>query len=75
MVWAEPLFAKAKDRHGLRRLRLRSLLNASIQGLFIVAGQNLKRHLAATSRDRCQVPCRCHLALSWEPWRASLVPG
>ena len=31
-VWVEPLFAEAKDWHGLRRLRLRGLLNANIQG-------------------------------------------
>jgi hypothetical protein len=29
-VWVEPLFAEAKDWHGLRRLRLRGLLNANI---------------------------------------------
>jgi hypothetical protein len=47
-VWVEPLFAEAKEWHGLRRLRLRGLLNANIQGLLIAAGQNLKRLLAAT---------------------------
>ena len=47
-VWVEPLFAEAKEWHGLRRLRLRGLLNANIQGLLIAAGQNLKRFLAAT---------------------------
>jgi hypothetical protein len=31
-VWVEPLFAEAKEWHGLRRLRLRGLLNANIQG-------------------------------------------
>ncbi len=45
-VWVEPLFAEAKDWHGLRRLRLRGLMNANIQGLLIAAGQNLKRFLA-----------------------------
>jgi hypothetical protein len=47
-VWVEPLFAEAKEWHGLRRLRLRGLLNANIQGLLIAAGQNLKRFLVAT---------------------------
>ena len=37
-VWVEPLFAEAKEWHGLRRLRLRGLLNANIQGLLIAAG-------------------------------------
>jgi hypothetical protein len=45
-VWVEPLFAEAKLWHGLRRLRLRGLLNANIQGLLIAAGQNLKRLLS-----------------------------
>ena len=39
-VWVEPLFAEAKEWHGLRRLRLRGLPNANIQGLLIAAGQN-----------------------------------
>jgi hypothetical protein len=45
-VWVEPLFAEAKAWHGLRRLRLRGLHNANIQGLLIAAGQNLKRLLS-----------------------------
>jgi hypothetical protein len=31
-VWVEPLFAEAKEWHCVRRLRLRGLLNANIQG-------------------------------------------
>jgi hypothetical protein len=42
-AWVEPLFAEAKEWHSLRRLRLRGLLNANIQGLLIAAGQNMKR--------------------------------
>ena len=38
-VWVEPLFAEAKEWHGLRRLRLRGLLNANIQGLLIAAAE------------------------------------
>jgi CheY-like chemotaxis protein len=37
-VWVEPLFAEAKEWHGLRRLCLRGLRNANIQGLLIAAG-------------------------------------
>ena len=48
-VWVEPLFAEANEWHGLRRLRLRGLGNANIQGSLIAAGQNLKR-LVATIR-------------------------
>ena len=39
-VWVEPSFAKLKEWYGLRRLRLRGLMNANIQGLLIAAGQN-----------------------------------
>ena len=56
-VWVEPLFAEAKEWHGLRRLRLRGLLNANIQGLLIAAGQNLKRLLATTGWGRRHAPC------------------
>jgi hypothetical protein len=36
---------EAKEWHGLRRLRLRGLMNANIRGLLIAAGLNLKRWL------------------------------
>ena len=65
-VWVEPLFAEAKEWHGLRRLRLRGLLNANIQGLLIAAGQNLKRFLAATGWGRRNAPCGSLLALPTE---------
>jgi IS5 family transposase len=45
-VWVEPLFAEAKDWHGLRRFRLRGLENVNIQAQLIAAGQNLKRLLS-----------------------------
>jgi hypothetical protein len=56
-VWVEPLFAEAKDWHGLRRFRLRGLDNVNIEGLLIAAGQNLKRLLAATDWGRRDAPC------------------
>jgi transposase len=62
-VWVEPLFAEAKAWHGLRRLRLRGLLNANMQGLLIATGQNLKRLLAATGWGRRHAPCGSLLAL------------
>jgi len=49
-VWVEPLFAEAKDWHGLRRFRLRRLEKVNIEALLIAAGQNIKRLVAA--RDR-----------------------
>ena len=73
-VWVEPLFAEAKDWHGLRRLRLRGLLNANIQGLLIAAGQNLKRFLAATGWGRRHAPCGSLVALPKEPqWLVATV--
>ena len=45
-VWVEPLFAEAKQWHGLSRFRLRGVHNVNIEGVLIAAGQNLKRYLA-----------------------------
>jgi hypothetical protein len=59
----------------LRRLRLRGLLNANIQGLLIAAGQNLKRLLAATGWGRRRAPCGSLLALPGEPGQLSLFQG
>jgi len=44
-VWVEPLFAEAKDWHGLRRFRLRLLWRVNCEALRIATGQNLKRLL------------------------------
>ena len=55
-VWVEPLFAEAKDWHGLRRFRLRGVANVNIGGLLIAAGQNPKRLLAATGWGRRHGP-------------------
>ena len=74
-VWVEPLFAEAKEWHGLRRLRLRGLLHANIQGLLIAAGQNLKRLLAATGWGRRHAPCGSLVALPMRPERLSAVSG
>ena len=45
-VWIEPLFGEAKERHGLRRFRLRGLEKVNTEALMIASGQNLKRLLA-----------------------------
>ena len=74
-VWVEPLFAEGKAWHGLRRLRLRGLINANIQGLLIAAGQNLKRFLAATGWGRRHAPCGSLLAPPAESERLSVVYG
>jgi transposase len=51
-VWIEPLFGEAKQWHGMRRFRLRGLQKVNIEGLFIAAGQNLKRLLSAQGWGR-----------------------
>ena len=37
-VWVEPLFAGAKDRHGMRRLGLRGLEKVNAEALMVAAG-------------------------------------
>ena len=51
-VWVEPLFAEAKDWHGLRRFRLRGAPKVNIQAQLIAAGQNLKRLLSTEGWGR-----------------------
>jgi hypothetical protein len=72
-VWVEPLFAEAKEWHGLRRFRLRGLDNVNSEGLFVAAGQNLKRFLAATGWGRRHAPCGSLMALPKPPRRSAAV--
>lgn len=51
-AWIEPLFGEAKQWHGMRQFRLRGLPKVNIEGLFIAAGQNLKRLLSARGWGR-----------------------
>jgi Transposase DDE domain len=44
-VWVEPLFAEAKEWHGLRRFRLRGHENVNNEALLVAVGQVLKRFL------------------------------
>jgi len=55
-VWVEPLFAEAKQWHGLTQFRLRGLHNVNMQGLLVASGQNLKRYLAARGWGRRSGP-------------------
>src|SRR5207253_8234760 len=55
-VWMEPLFAEAKDWHGLRRFRLRLLWEVNSESLRIAAGQNLKRLLKKRGWGRRPFP-------------------
>jgi hypothetical protein len=62
-VWVEPLFGEAKDWHGLRRFRLRSLAKVNIEALLVAAGQNLKHWLTA-ARWKRRSPPGARLALA-----------
>jgi hypothetical protein len=55
-VWVEPLFAEAKDWHGLRRFRLRGLERVNGEALLIAAGQNVKRLLSRWGWGRRPFP-------------------
>jgi transposase len=55
-VWVEPLFAEAKQWHGLTRFRLRGLPKVNIEALLIAAGQNLKRLLGRRGWGRRPFP-------------------
>jgi hypothetical protein len=67
-VWIEPLFAEAKQWHGLAKFRLRRLWRVNIQTLMIAAGQNLKRYLAARGWGRRHGPTGS-LCASFQPNR------
>ena len=55
-VWVEPLFAEAKDWHGLRRFRLRGLERVNVETLLTATGQNLKRLLSRRGWGRRPYP-------------------
>ena len=55
-VCVEPLFAEAKEWHGLRRSRLRGLEKVNSQALLMAAGQNLKRLLSQWGWGRRPFP-------------------
>src|SRR6266536_1680317 len=61
-VWVEPLFAEAKDWHGLRRFRLRLLWRVNIEALRIATGQNLKRLLKKRGWGRRPFPTEAFCA-------------
>lgn len=55
-VWVEPLFAEAKEWHGLYRFRLHRLWRVNIEALLIGAGQNVKRLLSRWGWGRRPFP-------------------
>ena len=70
-----PLFAEAKQWHGLGRFRLRGLANVNVEGLLVAAGQNLKRFLAATGWGRRRAPCGSLVALLGQPRAVAALFG
>ena len=72
-VWLEPLFAEAKDWHGLRRFRLRLLWRVNCEALRIAAGQNLKRLLKKRGWGRRPFPVEALCASFWDLLRDVLV--
>ena len=63
-VWVEPLFAEAKDWHGMRRFRLRRLWRVNCEAQIIAAGQNLKRLLQKRGWGRRPFPTQAVAALA-----------
>ena len=74
-IWVEPLFAEAKDWHGLRRFRLRRLEQVNMEALFIAAGQNVKRFLAHAGWGRRPFPSgAAGIVLPALPHRPAFMP-
>jgi hypothetical protein len=63
-VWVEPLFAEAKEWHGLRRFRLRCLSRVNCEALLTATGQNLKRLLQQRGWGRRPLPSGAALAVT-----------
>ncbi|EFH89035.1 IS1182 family transposase [Ktedonobacter racemifer] len=55
-VWVEPLFAEAKDWHGMRRFRLRRLWRVNCEAQVIAAGHNLQQLLKKRGWGRRPFP-------------------
>jgi len=67
-VWVEPLFAEAKEWHGMRRFRLRKLRKVNMEALIVAAGQNIKRLLGASRRGPRSLPQAAALRLPEPPF-------
>jgi hypothetical protein len=70
-VWVEPLFAEAKEWHGLRRFRLRRLWRVNIEALLTASGQNLKCLLCQRGWGRRPLPSGAALAVPPVPQAAT----
>jgi transposase len=67
-VWVEPLFAEAKDWHGMRRFRLRRLWRVNCEALMIATGQNLKRLLKKRGWGRRPFPAEAGGVMASPDW-------
>jgi len=76
-VWVEPLFAEAKDWHGMRRFRLRLFWRVNCEALRIAAGQNLKRLLKKRGLGHRPFPAEavCALFLAAGGWLTRISVG
>jgi hypothetical protein len=73
-VWVEPLFAEAKQWHGMRRLRLRQLWRVNCEALVVASGQNLKRLLQKRGWGRRPFPAQAMALMPPESSQAELMP-
>jgi transposase len=73
-VWVEPLFAEAKDWHGMRRFRLRYLWRVNCEALLIASGQNLKRLLQKRGWGRRPLPSGAAIHLVFICWLLQVHP-
>jgi transposase len=72
-VWVEPLFAEAKDWHGMRRFRLRRLWRVNGEALITASGQNLKRLLRKRGWGRRPFPAEA-VAMASPDWELDEFP-
>ena len=73
-VWVEPLFAEAKEWHGMRRFRLRRLWRVNCEALVTASGQNLKRLLQKRGWGRRPFPTEAVMAVPPPNWEADEAP-
>ncbi len=73
-VWVEPLFAEAKQWHGMRRFRLRQLWRVNCEALVVASGQNLKRLLQKRGWGRRPFPTQAVALMPPESSQAEPLP-
>jgi transposase len=73
-VWVEPLFAEAKQWHGMRRFRLRQLWRVNCEALVVASGQNLKRLLQKRGWGRRPFPAQAVALIPPESSQVELLP-